>query len=77
MIGTGAWFYLLVNLAKVPFSAGLGLITPTSLARDAVLVPALLVGAASGILLVRRLRQRHFEVVALVFSAVAAGLLLT
>ena len=31
MIGTGAWFYLVVNLAKVPFSAGLGLITPTSL----------------------------------------------
>jgi uncharacterized membrane protein YfcA len=76
MIGTGAWFYLLVNLAKVPFSAGLGLITPTSLVRDAVLVPALLVGAASGILLVRRLRQQHFEVVTLVFSAGTAVLLL-
>ena len=48
MIGTGAWFYLVVNLAKVPFSAGLGLITPTSLARDALLLPALLLGAASG-----------------------------
>jgi uncharacterized membrane protein YfcA len=76
MIGTGAWFYLLVNLAKVPFSAGLGLITPISLVRDAVLVPALLVGAASGILLVRCLRQQQFEVVALVFSAVTAVLLL-
>ena len=52
MIGTGAWFYLVVNLAKVPFSAGLGLITPTSLVRDALLVPALLLGAALGILLV-------------------------
>ena len=76
MIGTGAWFYLVVNLAKVPFSAGLGLITPTSLARDALLVPALVLGAGSGILLVRRLRQRQFEVVALVFSAATAVLLL-
>jgi uncharacterized membrane protein YfcA len=76
MIGTGAWFYLVVNLAKVPFSAGLGLITPASLARDALLVPALLVGAGSGILLVGRLRQRQFEVVALGFSAATAALLL-
>jgi len=76
MIGTGAWFYLVVNLAKVPFSAGLGLITPTSLVRDALLVPALLVGAGMGILLVGRLRQRQFEVAALGFSAATAVLLL-
>lgn len=76
MIGTGAWFYLAVNLAKVPFSAGLGLITPTSLVRDAVLVLPLLVGAGLGILLVGRLRQRQFEVVALGFSIVAAASLL-
>ena len=76
MIGTGAWFYLVVNLAKVPFSAGLGLITPTSLVRDALLVPALLLGAGSGILLVGRLRQRQFEVAALGFSAATAVLLL-
>ena len=76
MIGTGAWFYLVVNLAKVPFSAGLGLITPTSLVRDALLVPALLLGAGLGILLVGRLRQRQFEVAALGFSAATAVLLL-
>ena len=77
MIGTGAWFYLIVNLAKVPFSAGLGLITPTSLARDALLLPALILGAVSGILLVRRLRQRQFELIALGFSAATALLLLS
>ncbi len=76
MIGTGAWFYLAVNLAKVPFSAGLGLITPTSLVLDALLVLPLLVGAGLGIMLVERLRQRQFEVVALGFSAVAAASLL-
>ena len=76
MIGTSAWFYVVVNLAKVPFSAGLGLITPTSLVRDALLVPALLIGAGLGILLVGRLRQRQFEVIALGFSGATAALLL-
>jgi uncharacterized membrane protein YfcA len=76
MIGTGAWFYLAVNLAKVPFSAGLGLITAQSLVRDALLLPALLVGAGLGVVLVGRLQQHQFEVVALVFSAASALLLL-
>ncbi len=76
MIGTGAWFYLAVNLAKLPFSAGLGLVTPASVLRDALLVPALLLGAGMGILLVGRLRPRHFELVALGFSGAAALLLL-
>jgi hypothetical protein len=76
MIGTGAWFYLIVNLAKVPFSAGLSLIRPGSLAIDALLVPALLLGAVIGILVVRRLEQRQFELVALAFSAAASALLL-
>jgi len=76
MLGTGAWFYLLVNLAKLPFSVGLGLITPASVAMDALLVPAMLLGALVGIRLVRRLRQREFELAALAFSAGSALLLL-
>src|SRR5882724_1517515 len=32
-IGTGAWFFMLVNAFKVPFSVHLGLITPDSLKR--------------------------------------------
>ena len=76
MLGTGAWFYLFVNLAKVPFSVSLGLIALPSLVLDALLVPAMLAGALIGILLVRRLRQREFELAALVFSAGAALLLL-
>jgi uncharacterized protein len=76
LIGTGAWFYLVVNVAKLPVSLGLGLITPTSLYLDLLLVPAMLVGAVAGVLLVRRIRQHQFEVAALAFSAVAAAVLL-
>lgn len=76
MLGTGAWFFLTVNLLKVPFSAGLGLISVESLLMDLALVPALLVGGAAGAAVIRRIDQRQFEVAALALSAVAATLLL-
>ena len=76
MLGTGAWFYLTVNLAKVPLSASLGLITPASLAMDALLIPAMLVGAVCGIWLIRGMGQARFEMLALTFSAGSALLLL-
>ncbi|MFN8189178.1 MAG: sulfite exporter TauE/SafE family protein [Nocardioidaceae bacterium] len=75
MLGTGAWFFLLVNLLKVPFSTSLHLINPGSLAVDAALVPALLVGAVLGRQLIRRINQHQFEMTALGVSMVASALL--
>jgi len=76
MLGTGAWFFLLVNLLKVPFSTGLHLINLDSLAVDAALIPALLVGGVLGRQLVRRVSQHQFEMAALGVSVVASALLL-
>jgi len=76
LLGTVAWFFFVVNVLKVPFSAGLDLISPTSLAVDAVLVPVMLVGGGLGALLVRRISQLTFERGALALTAVAATLLL-
>lgn len=75
-LGTSARFFLVVNLAKLPFSAGLGLLGAGSLRLDLALAPAVALGAGVGVLVVRRIEQRTFEVAALVLSAVAAGLLL-
>ncbi len=75
MIGTAAWFFLAVNLAKVPFSIGLGLISAPSLLLDAALVPAMLLGGLVGMLTVRRLEQATFEVAALGLGMLAALLL--
>ena len=36
-VGTSAWFFLIVNLAKVPFSIGLGLMQPVDVTRALVL----------------------------------------
>jgi uncharacterized membrane protein YfcA len=70
-LGTGAWFFLVVNLFKLPFSVGLGLVDLGSLRLDVMLLPALLVGAVVGRLVVSRLDQGLFEVLVLVFTVVA------
>ena len=75
IVGTGAWFYLLVNLTKLPFSAGLQLVSPSRLVLDLQLVPAMLVGALLGVAVLRRLDRRRFEAVILVLSAIAGVLL--
>ncbi len=74
-IGTGAWFFGLVNAVKVPFSASLGLITAASLTVDAILAGGVIVGAAAGILTARRLPERAFSVLVQVLALASAILL--
>jgi uncharacterized membrane protein YfcA len=75
-LGTGAWFYLVVNVFKVPFSVGLGLLTWEALVLNLLLVPTVVVGALVGIAAIRRIDQRLFEQVTLGLVVVAAILLL-
>nr|WP_241778042.1 sulfite exporter TauE/SafE family protein [Streptomyces sp. CT34] len=75
-LGTGAWFFLIVNLVKLPFSIGLGLVTPGALALDGLLAPAVVAGAFLGRALVQRVDQAVFERLVLVFTALSSvGLL--
>ena len=57
LVGTGAWFFLLVNAFKVPFSLHLGLITTGSLRMDALLILPLLPGALLGPVILKRINQ--------------------
>lgn len=71
-IGTGAWFFLIVNVFKVPFSFQLGLINVDSLVLDAALLVPMVPGALLGPVIVRHLPQRAFEQVALALTGIAA-----
>ena len=71
-VGTAAWYFLIVNLTKVPFSAQLDLITMSSLRFDALLLPLVIAGAVAGRMLLRRVPQRLFEWITIAL-AVAAG----
>jgi len=70
-LGTSAFFFLIVNASKVPFSAGLGLIDAGSLLLDAVLVLFVVPGALIGRWAVERIDQRLFE--QLVIAATVVG----
>ena len=61
-VGTSAWFFLIVNLVKVPFSIALGLLHGDDVVRAAVLSPAVLVGGLLGYATVRLISQRAFDV---------------
>ena len=71
-IGTAAWFFMLVNALKVPFSLQLGLITVESLRMDALLLMPLVPGALLGPALLRRLNQKTFESMVLLLTVAAA-----
>jgi len=75
-IGTGAWFYMLVNAFKVPFSIRLGLINAQSLLLDAALLIPMIPGALLGPVILKQLNQRAFENMALVLTVIAAVRLL-
>ncbi|MBC8012265.1 MAG: sulfite exporter TauE/SafE family protein [Burkholderiales bacterium] len=72
-VGTSAVFFLLLNLFKVPFMVGLGLITTDSFQFNLILAPAVLAGALFGRWVLPRVPQVWFERLALFLSA-AAGL---
>jgi uncharacterized protein len=71
-LGTAAWFFFIVNLFKVPFSAGLGLIDTDSLGLNAVLAVAVVAGAVVGRATIKRVDQRRFEQLILFFTVVAS-----
>lgn len=69
LVGTSAWFYFAVNLAKIPFYLALGhFFTGESLLYDVCLFPVVLVGLYGGRALLPRLHDRLFVWVVLVLS---------
>lgn len=76
VVGTLAWFFFIVNVFKLPFSAGLGLIRLDTLALNLALVPAVPAGILAGRWVVTRLPQRTFDVLMLGFAAAASARLI-
>lgn len=71
-VGTGAWYFLCMNLFKIPFNVSLGLINPASLGIDLWLAPFAVVGALWGRVVLKHIPQKAFELTALVFTLLAS-----
>lgn len=70
-MGTGAWFFFVINLAKVPLFAYQGRITSETLWLDLCLAPAVIIGALAGRWLFTRIPQVLFERIIIVLALLA------
>lgn len=75
-LGTAAWFFAIINVTKLPFSVGLGLIDGGSLLLDALLIPGVIAGAFAGRWVAGRVPQKVFESAVLVVTVLGALYLL-
>jgi uncharacterized membrane protein YfcA len=74
-VATGAWFFFVINLTKLPIYVWHGLISRQSLVFDALMVPAVLAGALAGRWFVHRVSPAIFETLVLVLTALSTLLL--
>ncbi len=72
LIATAAWLFLVLNVLKLPFSWQLGLITTDTLLLNLLLAPMVLLGLLAGRWVVKRIPQRLFNTLILLFTATAA-----
>ena len=71
-LGTAAWFFAIINITKLPISIGLGIITEPTLWIDLILVVPVLVGAAIGRYILKKLSQKTFETIVVALTLVGA-----
>jgi len=72
-MGTFAWFFLIVNLTKLPLQVfAWRNITGTTLALAGLMIPAITTGALLGAAVIKRLPEKPFRWIILVVTAVAA-----
>ncbi len=69
--GTRSWFFLIMNVVKLPFSAGLGLITFETLKLDLISVPLVLIGAAFGRWFLNWINPKTFNLIVRVTAFIA------
>ena len=75
-IGTGAWFFFIVNISKVPLHIwSWKTITVNSFLLDVLVIPAIAAGAFLGIWLVRLLPEKYYRILVIVTTLLSALLL--
>ncbi|WP_319479663.1 sulfite exporter TauE/SafE family protein [uncultured Draconibacterium sp.] len=76
-IGTGAWFFLIVNFSKFPLHIFVWkTISRNTLTLDLMLLPAIAIGAFAGIKLVQKISDKLYRTAVIIVTALSAFLLL-
>jgi uncharacterized membrane protein YfcA len=76
-IGTGAWFFLIINISKFPLQLFVwNNITLQSLIVDLMTLPAIALGAVAGYKLVKIIPEHTYRGFVIIITAISAFLLL-
>ena len=70
-IATAAWFFFIINLAKIPIYQWHGLFSQESLMFNVAMIPSTIGGAVMGRWLFEHIPQQVFERIVIVFTVVA------
>lgn len=71
-LGTSAWYFLVMNLFKVPFSMGLKMITFESAGISLRMFPFVVLGAFAGRWVVKYIDEQRFVQIVLVLTLIAS-----
>ena len=71
-IGTAAWFFLILNVSKLPAYIAMDMFTPNMVRLGAALVPVTIFGRLLGVYVLSRIPQRFFDTLALTLAGAAA-----
>lgn len=71
-VGTGAWYFFILNWFKVPFSANLGLINQYSLKLNLLLFPFVSIGCLTGIIFLKKVSQKTFNQIVQIIAFISA-----
>ena len=77
-IGTKAWFFMIINVAKVPFHVfSWNTIDLRTFAFDLAVLPAIVIGAFIGVRVVRLIPEKGYRILVIVTTVVACIIMLT
>jgi uncharacterized membrane protein YfcA len=76
-IASRAWFFWIINLMKLPLQLFVWkTITPETLELNLLMLPAILIGAVAGIIIVKRITEKPYRIFVITVTAVSAVFLL-
>lgn len=73
LIGTGAWFFLVINLFKIPFHVFIWeTITLDTIKLNLTMLPIIILGGLLGIKLVKRIPEKPFRWLVIIMTTIAS-----
>lgn len=71
-IGTGAWYFLILNWLKIPLFVWDGRISMASVGADLAMLPVIAAGAFIGIVVLKKIPQKYFNLTVQLLALAAA-----